>query len=166
MFPNHTEEGFLFEFETFSSYCLQERPLSLSRPYKLTCFSRTGPAPLVSLLSILPILTNKSKQIQDESQPKGKFWPECVVNFAQLRRVLQPGNVETAARPSSNTTGQSGLTWSVHLHWPLSNFEISHFSPQNCSHFPGLFSAPDHMMQTYAVTDARREFKMRPLFLQ
>ena len=51
--------------------------------------------------------------IQTNLRPNQKesFRPECVVNFAQLRRVLEPG--------WNYTTGQSGLAWAQHLHCPL-----------------------------------------------
>ena len=55
-----------------------------------------------------------------------KVLPECVVNFAQLRRVSQLGQV--------TSKHQSGLTWGPPpSHWPLSKFS-SIFFP-NCTLF-------------------------------
>ena len=123
----------------------------------------------VSLLSILPILTNMSKQIRDESQPKGKFWPECVVNFAQLRRVLQPGNVETAAAAfqiQHHRPDWPDLVWSTFIGLSQTSRSLI-FLPKIFHIFQDSFlPLPIYMMQTYAATDVRREFRMRPLLLQ
>ena len=53
-----------------------------------------------------------------------KVLPECVVNFAQLRRVSQLGQV--------TSKHQSGLTWGPPpSHWPLSKFCINFFPNYN-----------------------------------
>ena len=102
---------------------------------------------------------NASKPI--ESQPKGKFRPECVVNFAQLRRVLQLRQV------TSNCLLHHRTDWPE---WPglptftglLSQTLRSLIFLSDVSHFPGHFSAHTNflLIQTY---DAGREFRMLSL---